>query len=348
MNKIVWFVPAINGPLGGVRVILDYNKYLNEEGIESEVFHFLPNGDPRKNNHKNPYENYDFKIDYFGHQYKQAEKINAGDTLIISEVDFENLILWKDHKRVLFAQNWHGIEEHILSRIDNLNQIGIKKILTISDYIQDYITWNLKGKYEMQTLKYEIYPIFKPAKQKITIPKILLGHKIMVNEYRTRKGGTEIDIIRHDLAVEIPKRLKEKNIDVEIGYLRNTEYKDVPKLMQQYSIYVHLGIEEGYASPPLEAAACGLYLIGFDGKSDYSLGDYGKKFYYFHFDKVENGDIPGLMSVIEKNVVNFNHRILVEQRERDALENIEYVKNVHSKENVKKILLKSLKELKIC
>lgn len=258
MKNIIFFVGFTNSPIGGVKVIYRHSSILNRLG-SSEIYHHL---------------GYTSDINWFNHDAKIKS-----DTVLSPENDFvilpESQIFhyWKELKELgipyaIYVQNGYLTamninDDELIDAYDSS-----KFILCISQDTQKVIQcFSPKFSKKIIRLTYSINTdLFKPGIKEKTItymPRKLKGHS---------------DITISILKKRIPS-------DWSIIAIDNMSEQDVANTLSRSSIFLAFSDMEGLPVPPVEAAFCGNYVIGYTGQG-------GKEYWNPpEFTEISQGDI---------------------------------------------------------
>lgn len=274
--EIVYLSPAINVPIGGIKVIYRHSEILNQLGFTSSVFH--------------P-DNPKFVCDWFTHQ----AKIRSGQTkwfrkkhemyesipfrperdfLVIPEV-WANQIgrqcLERNLKYAMFVQNGYQLFDGGRSDLKLLNQVyeNASVICSISEDTTQVIQMT--------------FPMIDPNKIIRLYPHVseifrnLTTKKKKLITYMPRKLGKHAQLMEFFLRNHLPS-------DWSIQAIENQNEVGVATLLAKSAVFLSFCESEGCPLPPLEAALSGNLVVGYTGE--------GAK-EYFHFPiytSVHNGD----------------------------------------------------------
>jgi hypothetical protein len=272
MKNIIYACPSTNKPIGGVKVIHRHSECLNRLGVNSEVFYAY--GESKI-------------VDWFDHnaQIKSDRTFVAGKDIVILP---ESLIfdLWRKFKNIgvdyaVFVQNGYLINRNI--RIDDIGACyaSAKSIICISeDAMRCIRLFFPEVSNKLVRVIYSVdQTLFSPSKNK---------EKIIT--YMPRKQKSHSDLLIPMLFKKLPKGWK----IVPIDGMTETQ---VAAVLSKSKIFLALSDFEGLPVPPVEAALCGNFVIGYTGQG-------GKEYWKAPiFTEIESGD---LVNFFEKTLYKIN------------------------------------------
>jgi len=287
--EIVYLSPAINIPIGGIKVIYRHSEMLNEAGFSSSVFH--------------P-ENPNFACDWFSHQArirpgrkkwfrKKHEMYEAtpfhpeSDFLVIPEV-WANQIgrqcLARKLKYALFVQNGYQLFEGGKRDLKLLNQVyeNASVICSISEDTSRVIQMAFPQINPSKIIR--LYPHVSEVFRNPTVKK----KKLIA--YMPRKLGKHGQLMEFFLRNHLPN-------DWSIQAIENQNEAGVATLLAQSAIFLSFCESEGCPLPPLEAALSGNLVVGYTGE--------GAKEYFDKpiFTSVHNGDFVEFVQQTKKAIL---------------------------------------------
>ena len=293
--KIIYLIPTYdNKPSGGVKVIYKHAEFLQEIGINTNVLHVYK---PR------------FICNWFKHSMHTRSYANfniAEDFLVIPEVIAGELGLFclrNNLKYAIFVQNGYLIQKG-LGKESKQNLLNVYKnseiILTISKSTEDYVK-NIFN--------------FNDLKKIIRVNPYVENHyaenaKYFLITYMSRKLSEHSRNVLFYLKNKINKKWRFIDID---GF---NEDKTM-NILNKSKIFLSFSDQEGLGLPPIEAAICKNFVIGYTGRGG---DEYFKKPI---FTKIDYGDLISFSSkviekvnLIENNLDEFNKLNFQKQRKK--------------------------------
>jgi len=272
---ITYFCPAINHPLGGIKVIYRHAEMLSANGIESYIFH--------------P-ENPNFSCTWFTHKvnFREEKLFNAQkDFVVIPEVwaaDLGKRCIENNIRYAIFVQNGYlliegkgaGTEADLQKAFE-----AASLIMSISEDTTDVISL--------------AYPHISPNKIIRIFPNI--GEKFIAGEKKKTITFMPRKLPRHAETVSLYLRAHLPAEWALVPIVDRSE-EDVADLLAESSIFLSFCDLEGFGLPPLEAAICKNIVVGYTGQ--------GAKEYFNPpiFYEVPNGDfktfVEGITTAIKK------------------------------------------------
>lgn len=293
--EIVYLSPAINRPIGGIKVIYRHSQMLNEAGFTSSVFH-----------PESPL----FVCDWFKHQakirlgrkkwfrkkhemYEAKPFLPREDFLVIPEV-WANQIgrqcLERKLKYAIFVQNGYQIYEGGKNDFSLLNKVYERAsiILSISENTTNMIRMTFPQVQAGRILR--MFPNISEAF------RTQLHDKQKLITYMPRKLGQHAQLMKFFLQNSIP-------VDWAIKEIDNRNEMEVVTLLQQSSIFLSFCELEGCPLPPLEAALSGNLVVGYTGE--------GAKEYFIPpiFTAIENGNFIEFVRATKEIIKEVNRGI---------------------------------------
>jgi hypothetical protein len=273
MKKVIYACPSKNKPVGGVKVIHRHSELLSRMGINSEVFYAY---DTNKT------------VNWFNHnaQIKSDSKFEAGRDFVILP---ECLIfdLWKKLKNIgveygIFVQNGYLINKNIRPDEIDACYASAKSIICISeDAMRCIRSFTPSASNKLVRVIYSVdQNIFFPSEKKENIIT-----------YMPRKQKKHSDLLIPSLYKKLPKGWKIQPID-------GMTETQVAAALSKSKIFLAFSDFEGLPVPPVEAALCGNFVIGYTGQG-------GKEYWKAPiFTEIESGDI---VDFLEKTLCKVNH-----------------------------------------
>ena len=287
MKTIIYICPtAKNKPTGGIKIIYRHVEILSKllpKGTESKIFHF---------------EDINFKCDWFSHnvKFKKNSTFDSNkEFVIIPEwmAVYHAKILQKNGiKYGIFVQN--GFYLNIKPK-NNFSDEDIGKAYEKAEVIissSDEITECIKLTFPNSVRKIlRIYISFDNKKFQCT--EEIFKNKENLITYMPRKKLDHAQKLQFILKQHLPKNWKIESID-------NLIEAEVIKFLKKSKIFLSFSELEGFGLPPVEAALCGNFVIGYTGES-------GKEYWKPPiFDEVFSGDLRTFANKIITKIKGFN------------------------------------------
>ena len=261
--RIIYLLPTHNNkPSGGIKVIYQHAEMLNRMGIEAAVLHIYKPS---------------FNCTWFESNVvkkKSAVFDVSNDFLVIPEVlagDIGSFCLKNNLKYGIFVQNGYLIQKGKNKKSDSdffeiYNQAEI--ILVISEETKKAVKF-IFSSYETKKI-IKIRPYIKDLSKSLK--------KSFLISFMSRK--------LNDHSKNIIFLLKNKiNTNWTFIDINNYSEEQTIQILNKSRIFLSFSNQEGLGLPPIEAALCNNYVIGYTGKG----GD--EYFKLPLFNKVEYGDI---------------------------------------------------------
>jgi glycosyltransferase involved in cell wall biosynthesis len=239
--RVLFFSTMPNAPTGGVRVIYRFVSLLNKMGVESYVYHEL--------------SSYKYKWSDGNSPIYKRKKINSSDHVVIPDVFIgreSKEILSNNCSYSLFIQNPYILKT--VKRYSNENYIenvfkNSFKILCISEDTIRMIT--------------KMFPECSNKIIRVTWSMDIgsfhvANRKKRIISYMPRKNSDHVDLVLDMLSSALPSTWKLKKI-------QGMSIEKLQKTLSESSIFLSFGSFEGLPAPPIEAAICGNYVIGYHG-----------------------------------------------------------------------------------
>lgn len=280
-HRIVYGCPNTNTPSGGVKVIYRHAALLNAMGTPAFVWH---PGDS------------DFRCSWFEHDtptLKDDELSPLTDLIVLPEIwasshvqIFKNL----GFKVCIFVQNAYMTHVNLNPSIPDAilkSYQDADLILSISEdssaYIKDVLGAS-EEKIILQCCSIE-FNLFKPA----------LKDKVIT--YMPRKMGQHSARVVSALQPLLPDGWSISAID-------NKTENQVAEALSKSIIFLSFSEFEGLGLPPIEAALCGNFVIGYHGQG-------GQDFWEAPiFSNINQGDIRSFISTTLNKIEEINHHEL--------------------------------------
>jgi hypothetical protein len=319
--EIVYLSPAVNIPIGGIKVIYRHSEMLNEAGISSSVFH--------------P-DDASFSCNWFNHNaiirsgkrkwfrkkhmmYEKKPFNPKSDFIVIPEV-WANQIgaqcIQRKLRYGIFVQNGYMIHQGGKKNIPLLNTVYEKAdlILSISEDTTEVLKLSFPNLNQNKICR--VMPNIAEAFKGQCLSK----KKIIT--YMPRKLTRHAEMIHFFLEQSLPEGWKLAAID-------NKSEQAVVALLKESSIFLSFCEAEGFALPPIEAALAGNLVIGYTGE--------GAKEYFKPpiFTEVHCGDLINFIGSV-KNTINQLQPIIGSQAYQEQLH---HLSEYYSSENESRLLL---------
>lgn len=278
IKRIIYGAPPSNTPAGGVKVIYQHSERLNELGIESAVWH--PNEES-------------FQCTWFANDIKKvklSEMDPTTDLIVIPEIWASTHISMLKNvgfKVAIYVQNCYYTHVNLSPTNSNAirdayNMADI--VLSISEDTSRYLTEVLNVPQDkIQIQRYSInHQLFAPKEKK----KIITYMPRKMADHSTRVIHALTELLPSDKWVVKP--------------IHNMNEQQVAEALSESIIFLAFSEFEGLPVPPVEAALCGNFVIGYDGQGG---GEYWKS---PNFEKVEQGNIQDFVKRIQSRVLQID------------------------------------------
>lgn len=312
--NIIYLSPAVNYPIGGVKVIYKHAELLTEAGYSSFVYH--------------P-DNPEFSCSWFEHKSKMWIKNQfdpASDILIIPEMWaslYGNLCLKLGISYGIFVQNGYLMSDTLRNGTDQSHSAayeGAKIIGSISSDTSKIISLAFPSVSEEKIQR--LYPSVSN--------KFFPGKKQKIIAYMPRKLPTHALNMEFFLKQHIPQGWVLQAID-------NKQEDQVVKILSESSIFLSFCDQEGCPLPPLEAAFSGCVIVGYAGQGG------GEYFARPIFRSVDNGDYKKFVCATIEAVNDVENGLLDSYAYSESLNNL---KKIYSYDNECYQLLKFADKIK--
>ena len=278
IQRIIYGAPPSDTPAGGVKVIYQNSEYLNSIGIDSAIWH--PNDE-------------DFQCTWFANQIKKIklkELRSDTDLIVLPEIwASSHVSIFKDagFKVAIYVQNCY------LTHV-NLNAENSKAI-------QDaYVSADLVLSISQDTTGY-LKNILNVSEDKIMLQRYSINHDLFktgdkqkIITYMPRKMAD------HSARVVSALNALPATADWKIVSIHNMHESQVAQALSQSIIFLAFSEFEGLPVPPVEAALCGNFVIGYDGQGG---KEYWKK---PNFERIEQGNIQAFIQSVLARVASIN------------------------------------------
>jgi len=366
-SKFYFYCPPLNGPSGGIGVLIKLAKILSDAGYNSKIV-FEPKQDQRASYEESRKQNKEvavfekFKPTWLDFDYSNVEfiplgdkkilyndgekqdcvalNINPEDFFIIPE-GFPNVIKKTAQvacKKIILAQSWFYILNS-LNAGETWQGMGAFDVISISDAITEYLNTvmpGLKIKNLSQGINRNIFKV--PAKKSDKYPMIgFMGSRGQENQMKT------FNIIKTFQAFYPHLRW------VRFIQLSGLSRKEFAERLSNCALVLYTDDIAGFGTLPLEAMACGTHVVGWNsyGGKEYVTAENGfwsvngdifqtAELLGIAIDKWLNGalDVPEIQESYEKTLERYTE----EGEERNFLNIINEYKNerINELESLKK------------
>jgi len=314
---IVFLCPAINSPVGGIKVIYRQSEMLRSNGIESYILH--------------P-ENSQFSCTWFSHNvvHHDGKALSPENDFIVIPEGWASLFggycIELGFGYAIYVQNSYccpvvlpGVSD---PKVTKIHDTLIRKIYENADLIMSISDDASK----MIALAFPNAQTRKIMRMFCSVDPIFLAssRKEKLITYMSRKLPEHSQRMCFYLDSHLPKNWS-------VMAINNIAEVEVAKILARSSIFMSFSNLEGLGLPPLEAAISGNIVVGYTGEG-------GKEY----FQK------PIFREIVSGDMSNYLAAILVAIREieddatqsREYLDQIEKLKAVYSTENQLSHLLK--------
>ena len=325
MKSIIYICPTGNNkPTGGIKIIYRHVEILSKllpKQANSKVFHF---------------EDFNFRCNWFAHNvnFKKNSTFDpAKEFVIIPEwmAVYHAKILQKAGVNYgIFVQNGFYLSTKPKNNFsdEEINEAYEKAKIIISS--SDEITECVKLTFP-QLVKKILRINISVDNSKFRLTDEIYKNKENLITYMSRKKKDHIIKLLFILKQHLPKNWEIKAID------NMTEY-EVIKFFKKSKIFLSFSDLEGFGLPPVEAALCGNFVVGYTGES-------GKEYWDPPiFDEVFSGDLRtfakkviGKVKDYDKKNYDFNkfkpyadklaEKYSIEKEQHSLLSLIELMKN---------------------
>lgn len=269
--KIIYLCPAIDIPIGGIKVIYKHVDILNQIGYDAYVYHDVNM----------------FRCTWFRNTTRIVYylDINDHDIIVVPET-MAHLIFRFKCKKIIFNQNvYNTFQENNSSR----EQVGVDP-------------YRIKDLFAVMVVSEDNYAVIKEKypEMQIYIVRNCIDKQIFsyderkVNQicYMSRKNKKHIEFITNMLNPELLVGWKFVDID---GCNEN----ETAQIMKESKIFLSVSDKEGFGLPAAEALATGCMVVGYNGKG-------GKEYFDRCCITIDYGNIELFVKEIENIVHNIN------------------------------------------
>jgi hypothetical protein len=270
--RIIYGCPPDNKPAGGVKVIHRQCEALRAMGIESYLWH---PGQP------------DFKSTWFDHQAPSlpVEALNPGTDLVVLPEIWAGTPIYRmlrdaGFKLALYVQNAYMTHANLdAEEPDALrrNFAHASLVLSISSDTARYLT---------EVLRVEATRVV-PQRYSIDFSRFAPAEKLKLITYMPRKMATHAFRVVSALTPLLPA-------DWRIMPIDGVPEAEVARTLARSAIFMSFSDFEGLPVPPVEAAVCGNYVIGYHGEG-------GQEYWHEpNFEFVRSGDITSFVKRVRQ------------------------------------------------
>jgi hypothetical protein len=249
--------PDVSSPAGGVQKLYDHVDVLNRHGIEAAILHW-----------KAPY-----RAAWFSNQTSityRSVSLERGDLLAVPEIFGDALVSFAPGvPRVSVNQNAHytfmGVADR--NRHPYTTSPDLLGVMVISENDRALIS-GLFPNLDIRRVHYG----FDPA---VFYDSGCARGRVL--SYMPRKRSDEIDVVLRLAASALE--------DWEVIRIEGISQGQVADALRRSALFLSFSQREGFGMPPLEALACGCYVMGFDGFG-------GREYFDPRFTvRIEDGDL---------------------------------------------------------
>lgn len=226
----------VDKPVGGIKVIYQHCMLLQELGFDAYPV--------LMGRYKGNFFGYDVVCKKF---LEVSSSIDSTDIIVSTEFAPYQGLLFDNAYKILFLQNWMGLQGrlNISDKNKSYIDIGYKEVITCSDYCSRYIKEIMDV--DAQTITNGIdLNLFKP------IPTKRIKGRVLA---MSRKNPEDLKKIAKFLS----------NTEYELKVVDGLTQEKLIDEYQKADIFLATGYPEGFSLPPLEAMACGCVVVGFTG-----------------------------------------------------------------------------------
>lgn len=237
--------PDFTHPSAGVRTQYRHVDILRSAGVPAEVLHHRPGFRARWFDSDTPISNLTIR------------DIGPEDLLVVAELDLDlvvhNVERGQPARHAVLDQSgylaWRNAPDKVARHY--LSQHGPLAILATSVHVSEIAAF-AHPELDVRHVRLGIdLDRFRPAE----VPTTPAPRRIT---YMPRRGGEDVAIALHLLA--------ERGVldGWELCTLDAVPADEVARILQQTQIFLSVSHREGFGMPPLEAMACGAYVVGYD------------------------------------------------------------------------------------
>lgn len=260
MTRFLFYVPALQEPIGGLNVIFEFVRKLRAEGFEAEavsssasfryrfispepIIRFVPEMAEPASWRKRLL---DWCRTFGATKRNEALRLTDDDIIVVPEFTADWLPqLLTQHRRVLLVQGYYVLAN--MSLTETWDAKAFSATVAVSDACHDMAAVMNLGPVHKVPLAIDAETFaFKGEKKKIIA-------------YMPRRNIDDIRIVTG--------LLRDRGLvaDHEMRPIDNLSRADVARIMQEASIFLSFSHREGFGLPPAEAMAAGCIVVGFDG-----------------------------------------------------------------------------------
>jgi len=282
LRNIIYFCPTVNGPVGGVKVILRHSECIHNLAyaeVDSAVLYPA---------------DIDFVYLYHKHSAIVRKDMNFNkneDLIIIPEIYaflFGRELRLMGYRYGIFVQGGYLLFENAEHEsLDELKRIYNQATVIIS--ISDDTTILIQRAFSVESSK--IFKIQYSIDEEIFYPAD--NEKENIISFMPRRLPAHSDYLLkllhfHGLG------------DWELVSIKNMNEDQVAKVLRRSKIFLSFSSLEGLPLPPLEAAICGNHVIGYTGEG-------GKEYFNGElFTEVASGDINNFFCAVINSMKKYN------------------------------------------
>ena len=236
--------PDFDHPSAGVRTMYRHVDILRSAGIPAEVLHHRPGFRPSWFDSATPVCNL-------------AERpVGPDDLLVVGELDVDlvaqSVRRGPAARHVVLDQSGYLAWEHSPDDIARhyLSDHAPIAVLATSRHVAEVAAFAHPG-IDVRHVRLGIdLERFRPVSDGAA--------RLRRIAYMPRRGGEDVTLVRHLLA-------EQGVLDGwEVCALDHLAADEVPRLLQDTQVFLSVSHREGFGMPPLEAMACGAYVVGYD------------------------------------------------------------------------------------
>lgn len=273
--RIYFLVPDYDTPSGGIRVMYRHVDILNASGTPAVVLH----------------QKKGFRCTWFDNQTNvtSVEECSVGpaDLLVVGELDVDHVAASPVGLRhVVLNQSgfltWKYHEDRV--RRHYASSPGLVGVVTVSEYARRLLKESFPGR--------RVERVRPSVDTKRFVPHTTTPPRRIA--YMDRRGTEDVRLVLN--VVRESKFLK----GWEVRAVGELSHADVARELRESAIFLTTSYHEGFGLPPLEAMACGSYVVGYHGYG-------GLEFFDREYcSPVITGDVLGLaqelISVIKRDL----------------------------------------------
>ncbi|WP_157935890.1 glycosyltransferase family 4 protein [Paracoccus zhejiangensis] len=273
MSRILFYIPAINAPVGGAGVLLEWAAWLGQEGYAVGLFSDEPG-------QTYPYIAHDLTVGYepvvkhrkmawlplrqrlrtpgYWTPTPSARNVRPDDLIVVPEFAAELIIRsFPENRRVLVVQAQDWLVNGSLTR--DYIASNFEAVIATSQICSDAI---------------ELLGLPPALRVPLAIDRSLFAFgeaKKQVIAYMPRRRGAEVRLIVDAL------KMRGKLQDFEFRPLDGMTRAEVAANLRDALVFLAFSQSEGFGLPPAEAMASGCLVIGYTGAGgdEYFDGDVG-------------------------------------------------------------------------